>query len=54
MLQIAAVSSVTGFLVQGATDYSFYNYRVTLVFWAVLGIGLLAAGRESLKGDAPS
>jgi len=53
MLQIAAVSSVAGFLVQGATDHSFYNYRVTLVFWAVLGIGLLAARRDELKGDAP-
>ena len=45
ILQIAAISSVVGFLVQGATDYSFYNYRVTLVFWAVLGLGALCARR---------
>ena len=48
ILQIAAISSVIGFLVQSATDHSFYNYRVTLVFWAVIGLGLLAARRERL------
>ena len=48
ILQIAAISSVIGFLVQSATDHSFYNYRVTLVFWAVLGLGALAARRSRL------
>ncbi|MCL2401862.1 MAG: O-antigen ligase family protein, partial [Oscillospiraceae bacterium] len=48
ILQIAAISGVFGFLVQGMTDYSFYNYRVTLVFWAVLGLGALAARRSGL------
>ena len=43
IMQIAAVSAVFGFLIQGFTDYSFYNYRVTLVFWAVVGIGVLTA-----------
>lgn len=38
---IAGISSVLGFLVQSLTDYSFYNYRVMLLFWIVLGIGLL-------------
>ena len=51
-LQIAAISAVLGFLVQSATDHSFYNYRVTLVFWAVLGLGALAARRGSLAGEA--
>jgi len=53
VLQIAAIAAIFGFLVQSATDHSFYNYRVTLVFWAVLGLGLLAARRESLKGVSP-
>ena len=35
----AALAGVMGFLAQGMTDYSFYNFRVTLVFWAVLGLG---------------
>ena len=52
IFQIAAISSVLGFLVQSATDYSFYNYRVTLVFWAVLGLGALAARRGALAGNA--
>ena len=50
VLQIASVSSLLGFLIQSATDHSFYNYRVTLVFWAVLGLGALAARRSSLPG----
>ncbi len=36
----AALAGVMGFLAQGMTDYSFYNYRVTLVFWAVMGLGV--------------
>ena len=36
----AAIASVFGFLVQGITDHPFYNYRVTFVFWAVIGLGI--------------
>ena len=49
ILQIAAVSSIFGFLVQGMTDYSFYNYRVTFVFWAVVGLSAVIARRSSLQ-----
>lgn len=35
----AALSGIAGFMVQSMTDYTFYNYRVTLLFWAVLGLG---------------
>jgi len=52
ILQIASISAIVGFLVQSATDHSFYNYRVTLIFWAVLGLGLIAARRDTLRGDA--
>ena len=45
----AILSGLAGFLVQGATDYSFYNYRVALVFWAFVGTGI-AAGRLARKG----
>ena len=41
MFQIAGVSAVSGFLVQSMTDYTFYNYRVLLLFWAVLGLSVL-------------
>ena len=47
---IAIMSGITGFLAQGMTDYSFYNYRVTLLVWAVVGLGAAWArcgGKES-------
>lgn len=49
VFQIAAISSVAGFLMEGMTDYTFYNYRVTFLFWAVLGIGTLVAHGAQLK-----
>ena len=49
IFQIAAISSIFGFLVQGMTDYSFYNYRVTFMFWAMLGVGALCARRMTLN-----
>lgn len=38
IFQIAGISSITGFLVQGATDFTFYNYRVLLLFWIVMAL----------------
>ena len=35
---IAGISAISGFMVQSLTDYTFYNYRVMLLFWAVLGL----------------
>ncbi len=38
---ICAISAgVCGFLVQGLFDNCFYNYRVLLVFWQVIGFGM--------------
>ncbi|MCF0120421.1 MAG: O-antigen ligase family protein, partial [Oscillospiraceae bacterium] len=51
ILQMALSSSMIGFLVQSATDYSFYNYRVMLMFWAFIALGSLAARRSSLRGE---
>lgn len=48
LFQIAAVSSICGFLVQAMTDYSFYNYRVMFLFWTILGLGAVLAGRSAL------
>ncbi|MDR0838339.1 MAG: O-antigen ligase family protein [Oscillospiraceae bacterium] len=48
--RIAAVSAALGFLLQGATDYSFYNYRVALAFWGVTGLGM-ALSRISEKTE---
>lgn len=38
IFQIAGTSAITGFLVQSMTDYTFYNYRVMLLFWVMLGL----------------
>ncbi|MDR2530011.1 MAG: O-antigen ligase family protein, partial [Oscillospiraceae bacterium] len=46
----AGAASLSGFLVQGMADYSFYNYRVTFVFWAILGI-VAAACRLAISKD---
>ncbi len=41
IFQIAGVSGVSGFLLQSMTDYTFYNYRVMLLFWVMLGLSVL-------------
>jgi O-antigen ligase len=33
-------SGTLAFLVQGLTDYVWYNYRIFLLFWMVIGLGL--------------
>lgn len=38
LYQIGGVSALTGFLVESMTDYTFYNYRVLLLFWALLAL----------------
>ena len=44
---IAIISGVVGFLIQGIAEYSFYNYRVMLVFWVLIGLGAaIAEGSE--------
>ena len=50
LLRIGFLSGVLGFLVQAMTDYSFYNYRVMMLFWAFLGVGMLSARRELSEG----
>ncbi len=47
---IATIAGLGGFLAQGMTDYSFYNHRVALTYWVVLGLGL-AWGNFAMKED---
>ncbi len=45
-------SAVMGFLVQGLFDNCFYNYRVFMIFWAVIAIGIAAyniADKEKME-----
>ncbi|MCI9156084.1 MAG: murein biosynthesis integral membrane protein MurJ [Lawsonibacter sp.] len=48
LYQAAFAGGVCGFLVQAMTDYSFYNYRVLLLFWTYLAMGALSARRSRL------
>lgn len=48
LLQIGVFSAVLGFLVQGMTDNSFYNYRVLLMFWIFITLGSLVSKRSSM------
>lgn len=40
LIAIALLAGVIGFLVQGMFDYVWYNYRVVLIFWAVLAFAM--------------
>jgi O-antigen ligase len=49
LLIVAILSGVLGFMLQGAFDYVWYNYRVFLLFFMTLGLGCTvcsAAERE--------
>ena len=53
MFHAALLAGMAGFLVQGMTDYSFYNYRVLFLFAVYLALGGLMAHRDTLaKGGA--
>ncbi len=41
-LLVALSAGVCGFMVQGLFDNCFYNYRVVMVFWFVLALGISA------------
>ncbi len=47
---ITGISAISGFMVQSMTDYTFYNYRVMLLFWATLALGFLFTRCKQLKG----
>ncbi|MGL4790623.1 MAG: O-antigen ligase family protein, partial [Anaerotignaceae bacterium] len=51
ILTIGGMSAIVGFLVQSLFDYTFYNYRVTLLFWAVIGLGIVFSKYSTLKED---
>lgn len=52
MLQIGGASAVSGFLVQSMTDYTFYNYRVMLLFFGMLGLCVLFTRMGRKEGAA--
>ena len=48
-LQMGMIASMCGFLVQSVTDYSFYNYRVMLMFWVFIAVGAPVSRRTEMK-----
>ena len=40
LICLGMFSGVLAFLVQGLTDYVWYNYRIFLLFWMILGLSL--------------
>jgi hypothetical protein len=48
---ISFISSVMGFLVQSLFDYTFYNYRVLLMFVIYLGLGVVSTTYAKLRED---
>lgn len=51
ILSIAVIAGLLGFLLQGAFDYVWYNYRVFLVFWMVIALGIAARRVKDDKAD---
>ena len=50
-ISAAGFAGIFGILVQGMTDYVWYNYRVFLIFW--LTVGLTSAARRAGIADNP-
>ena len=53
VMTVAIASAVAGFLLQGIFDNCFYNYRVFMIFWLVLAVGVaaLSAQREHITSE---
>jgi len=49
ILTISGISAMSGFLIQSLFDYTFYNYRVTLLFWVFVGLGVVYSQYSKLK-----
>ena len=45
---LAGMSGIFAILVQGMTDYVWYNYRVFFIFWLCLGV-TMAARRSAIS-----
>lgn len=46
---IAGISAILAFSVQSMFDYTFYNYKVVIMFWITLGFGIITTKLSSMK-----
>ena len=51
IMQIGGISAVSGFLIQSLTDYTFFSFQVTLLFFGILGLCVLFTrmGRQEAR-----
>lgn len=43
LMLVGIISAISAFMLEGMTDYTWYNYRVILIFWMVLAFGVSLA-----------
>ena len=43
LVLVGIISGISAYMIQGMTDYPWYNYRVILIFWMVLAFGVSLA-----------
>jgi len=48
----ASASGILGLLLQGMTDYVWYNYKILLIFWIVLAISTSRSAKSKKGGNA--
>ena len=46
---VASGTGLLGFMFQGLTDYVWYNYKILMIFWIVIALGI--AGSNILKNE---
>lgn len=46
---IASIAAIIGFAVQSMFDYTFYNYKVVLIFWMTLAFGIVTTKLSAMK-----
>lgn len=46
---IAGIAAILGFAAQSMFDYTFYNYKVVLIFWMTLGFGIASTKLQSIS-----
>lgn len=51
---LATGSGFLGFMFQGLTDYVWYNYKILMIFWIIIAIGISGANilKEDKGGDS--
>jgi len=52
IISLALFAGIMGVLLQGLTDYIWYNYRLYLMFWIVIGLAE-AVRRVSVESEGP-